>query len=703
MVIQNKRSPESVALPELLAPAGSPEALRAAVAGGADAVYFGGAGYSNRMRAKNFAEEEIADAISFCHSYGVKCYLTVNTRVRDIEMADVLGFCRHLAECSADALIVADMGIAAVIAEMILPHFPWLELHASTQMSLAAPLDGEMLRTLGFSRMVVPRELHGKTLRRICSDSSIEIEMFVHGAHCVSYSGQCLMSWAMGGRSGNRGECAQPCRMMYNVEREGGGTRSRYPLSLKDMCLAGHIPEIIDSGVASLKIEGRQKSAAYVYGVTSVYRRLLDERRSATPEEIRYLDGLFSRDGFTDGYFTGKYGNMLGVRPEDAISAEDSGKYDCSQRKRGLKAEFTLKRGIPAEFTLKLGEITVSAQGEIPEEASAAAVTEDSAAKNLTKFGGTPFALEKRDMVFRMDEGLYYPVSGLNAIRRDCLGLLNEALAKADKKVVEHDLTGYRKPTEMPVMGEKTCEVLYAQQVTSEAVRYFDRIYVPWKEYGRSVEKKAKTSGGKAELCAILSAISADDGKTEKILADLSSLGCRTVMVHTLGQLKQAKEMGMTADGSFRLNLTNSRALEAWYGMGLSTAVVSPELKLPAIRDLDYPCGVTVYGRVPLMLTQRCFVSDGGCGKRGKGEPCKAILSDRKGERFPVYSDGECHSVIYNSRRLWMGDKLGTIRNASSMHFMFTDETPDEIADVISAYDGGAVPAWISIKEVRRL
>ncbi len=697
MEIQNRK------LPELLAPAGSPEALQAAVAGGADAVYFGGVAYSNRMRAGNFTNDKIAHAISFCHSYGVKCYLTVNTRVRDIEMAEVLDFCRHLAQGGADALIVADMGIAAAVSEQILPHFPRLELHASTQMSLASPLDGEMLRTLGFSRMVVPRELHLKTLRRVCAESPIEIEMFIHGAHCVSYSGQCLMSWAMGGRSGNRGECAQPCRMMYHVEREGVGTRSRYPLSLKDMCLGGHIPEIIDSGVASLKIEGRQKSAAYVYGVTSVYRRLLDERRSATQEEIKYLDALFSRDGFTDGYFTGKYGNMLGVRPEDAISAEDSGKYDCSKRKRRLTAEFTLKRGIPAEFTLKLDGITVSAQGEIPEEASAAEVTEESAAKNLTKFGGTPFALEKSDLVFRMEKGLYYPVSGLNAIRRDCLGRLNQALAEGGKKAVGHDLTGYRRPSEVPVMGEKTCEVLYAAQVTAEANRYFDRIYVPWQEYGRGVEKIKKLSGGKAELCAVLPAMAWDDGETERILAALREQGCRRVMVHTLGQLKQVRETGMTADGSFRLNLTNSRALEAWYGMGLSTAVVSPELKLPAIRDLTYPCGVTVYGRIPLMLTQRCFVSDGGCAKRGKGEPCRAILSDRKGERFPVYSDGDCHSVIYNSRRLWMGDKTGSIRNASSMHFMFTDETPDEIADVISAYDGGAVPAWVSIKDVRRL
>ncbi len=691
---------QNKSLPELLAPAGSPEALRAAIAAGADAVYFGGAAFSNRMRAKNFSPDEMKEAIFFCHSCGVRCYITVNTRIRDIEMAQVLDFCRSLAEWGADALILADMGIASAVSEKLLPQFSHLELHASTQMSHATPLDGEMLRTLGFSRMVVPRELNSRELKRVCAESPIEIELFIHGAHCVSYSGQCLMSWAMGGRSGNRGECAQPCRMMYTVERGGGVTKSRYPLSLKDMCLASHIPEIIESGAASLKIEGRQKSASYVYGVTSVYRRLLDEGRNATKEELVYLDSLFSRDGFTDGYFTGKYGNMLGVRPEHAVSAEDGGKYDCSWRKRGLTAEFTLKRGIPAAFTLSLDGVTATAFGEIPEEASSAAVTEESAGKNLTKFGGTSFVLAADDITFRMDEGLYYPVSLLNAIRRDCLAKLTDALAERDKKAVGHDLTGYRKPAERPRMGEKTAEFLYAAQVSAEAVGYFDRIYVPFKEYGKAARQKER---GVAEICAILPPLVSEDGETERILSDLKELGCCTVMVHTLGQLRLARESRFAADGSFRLNLTNSRALEAWYGLGLSRAVISPELKLPAIRDLRYPCGVVVYGRIPLMLTRRCFVSDGGCAKKGKGEPCHAILSDRKGERFPVCSDGDCHSVIYNSRILWMADRIGSIRNMSAMHFMFTDETADRVDDVIGAYRDGGVPEWIFLKDVRRL
>jgi len=568
-------------------------------------------------------------------------------------------------------------------------------LHASTQMTLANADDARMMAEHGFTRIVVPREISLAELAVLTKSSPLEIEMFIHGAYCVSVSGQCLMSWAMGGRSGNRGECAQPCRMMYTVTKNGQkSVKSRYPLSLKDMCLASHIPEIIDSGVRSLKIEGRQKSAAYVYGVTSVYRKLLDERRAATKDEIKYLDSLFSRDGFTDGYFTGNYAKMLGVRPEDAESAASGAEYDFSHRRRRLTAEFSLRSDAPARFTLKLGDVSASVEGGIPEKASQAAVTEESAAKNLTKFGGTPFVLDKNDIRFSIEDGLYYPVSGLNVLRRECLEKLTAQIG-AGSPTAERDIGGFRKPETSPVMGEKTCEVLFARGITEEMRAFFDRIYVPWRQF--TAADKAKKG---AEICALLPAAVYDDGETARILESLKKAGCTRVMVNTLGQLRSAMEAGLKADGSFRLNLTNSEALEAWYGMGLTAAVISPELKLPAIRDLSYPCAVTVYGRIPLMLTERCFVSDGGCALRGKDKPCRAALTDRKGERFPVFSDGSCRSVIYNSRKIWMADRLGEIRNMSSMHFMFTDETAAEIAEVLEGYENGyAAPE----KDMKRL
>lgn len=294
-------------IPELLAPAGSFEAMQQAVKGGADAVYFGTTLFNARMSAKNFTREETEKAISFCHDRGVACHVTMNTAITDRNMPDALRQVEFLYKTGADALIVADLGLAAEIRR----NFPDFPLHASTQCS-GHNLDGaRFFAEQGFSRMVAARELDRENLAFLCENSPIEIEIFVHGALCVSQSGQCLFSSFIGGRSGNRGECAQPCRMCYN---------GKYPLSLKDLSLAGHMEEVLALGVASLKIEGRMKSPDYVGRVTEVYRRLLDERRNATGEEIAYLAEVFSRSGFTDGYFTKKTTNaMLGIRSRQNV------------------------------------------------------------------------------------------------------------------------------------------------------------------------------------------------------------------------------------------------------------------------------------------------------------------------------------------------------------------------------------------------
>ena len=295
-------------IPELLAPCGSYEALVAAIEAGADAVYLGTTMLNARMNARNFDRDTLIKAVELSHSRGVRVYVTMNTTVLDRQLRDALIQVEFLYKAGVDALIVADLGLAALIHK----YFPDLPLHASTQAS-GHNLDGaKFLADLGFCRMVCARELSAQNIKYLAQNSPIPIEMFVHGAICVSASGQCLLSSFIGGRSGNRGECAQPCRMQYN---------GRYPLSLKDMCLACHITEILDMGVASLKIEGRMKSPDYVYAVVSTYRRLLDEGRNATSQEMDYLARVFSRDGFTDGYFTGKKDNMHGVRSEDDKSA----------------------------------------------------------------------------------------------------------------------------------------------------------------------------------------------------------------------------------------------------------------------------------------------------------------------------------------------------------------------------------------------
>ncbi|MBE6718140.1 MAG: hypothetical protein E7574_02645 [Ruminococcaceae bacterium] len=289
-------------LPEILAPAGSYETLEAAISGGADAVYLGGKMYNARMNAKNFDDEGIIKAVDLCHKNGVKLYVTLNTLIYDRCFVDALKYAESLYLAGVDALITADIGLAKTLRK----YLPSFELHASTQMSGHNIESAEYLADMGFSRMVCAREMSKQDIELLVKKSPIEIEMFVHGAMCVSQSGQCLMSSFIGGRSGNRGECAQPCRLPYN---------NGYPISLKDMCLANHVRELIDIGVSSLKIEGRMKSPSYVYSVVNTYRRLLDENRNATKDEIEKLASVFSRSGFSDGYFTKKIDNsMLGVR-----------------------------------------------------------------------------------------------------------------------------------------------------------------------------------------------------------------------------------------------------------------------------------------------------------------------------------------------------------------------------------------------------
>lgn len=327
--------------PELLAPCGSPEALRAAIAGGADAVYLGGTMLNARMNAKNFDRDALKEAVTLCHDAGVRLYVTLNTQVYDREMKQALAFAAYLYEIGVDGAIVADFGFA----DLLRTHLPDLPLHASTQATCHSVSGATELQKRGFCRMVCPREIDRDALKMLCAASPIEIEAFVHGAICVSCSGQCLLSAVMGGRSGNRGECAQPCRLGYN---------GAYPISLKDLCLAKHVPELIRAGVASFKLEGRMKSPSYVYGVTRIWRRLIDENRSATDGELNELARLFSRSGFTDGYYIGKCdASMLGTRQES----------DIAKTRRAEESEYSAVRAPLPAIT-----VTERSAPELPEQ-----------------------------------------------------------------------------------------------------------------------------------------------------------------------------------------------------------------------------------------------------------------------------------------------------------------------------------------------
>ena len=708
-------------LPELLAPAGSYESLRAALAAGADAVYFGHSAFSNRMRAKNFTDDGIREAIKLCHDCGAAAHITVNTRVRDREEGELMALVDLLyggaPETRPDALIVADFGVAALIKKA----YPDAVLHASTQTSLSSPADCEVLRELGFSRLVIPRELSAREIGDLVKHAApTEIEMFIHGAHCVSLSGQCLMSFVQGGRSGNRGECAQPCRLPFSTDED---QTERDRLSLADMCLAGRVTEVIDSGVASLKIEGRLKSPAYVYGVTKIYRRLLDEGRNATRAEENELRSLFYR-GFSDGYFAGKYRDMSSVRvsgtAEKAASAALSETITANLKKRTrdnrakkpegelqLSAKFSLRENAPARLTLNYGEISATATGETPSKATGRPITADAAAKNLTKFGGTEFSLPAENIEFDMGEELWIPVSSINALRRDALSALLMKLAesavkiaeKAEKTAVSYIIP---KANGTELVAEIANPGKFGADPTTSArlAEQFDRIYVPTGE----IEQTVSLNFGD-RLCASLPVITPDDREVCSTLVKLKDLGISRVLCHTVGQVRLVQKNNMIADMSFRGNITSTAALRSYLDLGCASVTLSPELPAGAVKnlgkDIDTPSsvGCIAYGRFPVMTTARCLICSGRCNKGNVGgrtknarpHSCSSELVDRLGERFPVIAEDNCVNVIYNSTPIWMGDRLGQIKRAggSHFHFIFTTETADEAIAIADKYSRG--------------
>ncbi len=735
-------------LPELLAPAGSMDSLRAALAAGADAVYFGGTSFSNRMRAKNFGDNELSDAIRLCHSVGAAAHITVNTRVRDREMDDILHLAETLLgnpEATPDALIVADFGIAREIHR----RYPEIALHASTQTSLSSPADCEMLAKMGFTRLVIPREMTRFEIKQLCETAPLEIEMFLHGAHCVSCSGQCLLSYMMGGRSGNRGECAQPCRLPFEVRRTDGAVSTKNPkenrnsaqktgvLSLADMCLAGRIPEVIDTGVRSLKIEGRLKSPAYVYGTTKIYRILLDERRRATEEEVRELAKLFSR-GFTDGYFSYNYANMSSAQVSGDVEKAPADRTSeinraLEERLRAnavptatvpLTAKFVLTEGEPATFTLSRKDAeacTATVFGEIPQTASGNPVTAASAAKNLTKFGGTKYSLSIEDITFAVSGNLWYPVSALNDLRRRALASLEEVPFEEEKanktpnitenpaKIAPYTPERIVKSSQKPIHTAEVADIrtLFEPTVSREFLEYFDTVYVPVHAFAEAVNRSKNQPF--RELAAVLPVYTPNDAALEKLLKTAKNAGCTRVLCHTAGQIYLVEKCGLFPDLSFRANITNTSACAEYRRMGCERIVLSPEIPPAAVESMDG--GAVVYGRLPLMTLARCVICDGKCpfGNRGgravstdnytlspnsnltkhpREACCTAVLRDRKGEEFPVIGTPayDCVNIVYNSVPTWMADRPEQIRNISQQHFMFTTETSAEADRVVRAY-----------------
>lgn len=679
--MQNKK------LPELLSPAGSPEALRAAVAGGADAVYFGAKSFSARSFAENFDEDAIKNAVRYCRALGVKTYMTVNIQLSDRELGEAAETIFRAYRYGIDAFIVADVGLANYVHTVC----PEIELHASTQATGLNVYSADELKKIGFSRMVAPREISRRDLEILIKNSPIETELFVHGAICVSCSGQCLMSSVIGGRSGNRGECAQPCRLPYG--------KSGYALSLKDMCLAGHLTELSEMGVASLKIEGRMKSPEYVYGVTKIYRTLLDEGRNAGEKELAELSSLFSRSGFTCGYYTGKIGKeMLGVRTADdkKESARLSGAA-IPERKAEISLCADIRSGRAATVTASGiffgNKVTFSATGDVPETAESS-MSRERVRESLAKLGETPFFVKPENIKVNIDDGLRMSVARINALRRGaCEGLIETLTAEKHINPKSAPPLGKRTPSDM-----KTAYFADVGNIPGEAQAFFDRIFIPL----ATTEKAYKTVGAeKFGIAFPPVALDTETAEIEKMAERAKALGIRYALVTGMWQIPICRRLGFEMTGDLRLNVWNSQSAEKLYAMGISGFIQSCEIGLArgAAMQASGRYGAVAYGRLPLMTLEKCVIRDimnlpseiEKCNFCGDGK--FVFLRDRTGAEFPVRREFRHRNVLYNSVPVRMEDRLSEYARAGLFeHFIFTCESKKEVAEIINAYKTGGKP-----------
>ncbi len=663
--------------PLLLSPAGSYDAMLAAVAAGADEVYFGAGGFNARAFAKGFSDEELADGIRLCRLHGVHTNVTLNTLVNDREIPDAVNLAYRLCEMGADAFIVQDLGLAAKLKCEI----PEIELHASTQCACHNSDGAVELARLGFSRIVLARELPFENIRTVTEkgltgEVKYETETFIHGALCVSHSGMCLMSSCIGGRSGNRGECAQPCRMPGETCGKSG-----YPLSLKDLSLCTHIKELCKSGTASLKIEGRMKSPEYVYRVTSIWRRLLDSGENAGPDDIKALESIFSRGGFTDGYFTKSVRrgnrNMYGVR-------SDSDKAKTRDESSAFEIPPVPKLPLSMDCRVTVGEravlraeacgksVEVYSEGEVL-PAKNAPMTKESLAKNLEKTGGTEFECEK--LTLEINGDAFMPSSAVNALRRCALAALEEKLTAHSVPVRTE-----AKPPERRKRRERCAAAyrIYAHEHPrswSEVLAKHTEKYspvgcvmLPLSAFADGTVDGSGICG--AKLGVRLPRVIFDEEK-DGILAALENAknsGVTVAEVSNISHIPLAKNVGFELVGGLGLNVYNSDAAAVYARLGLTEITLSPELTLPQMRDLEVPDGVRVgvfaRGRLPLMVLESCIVRCAGKSNctgaaLAKGEiPLCGLYRDRIGKEFPVYGEPRfmcgglslpCRNIILNS------------------------------------------------------
>lgn len=688
----------NISHPELLAPAGSPEAVRAAVNNGADAVYLGFGTFNARRGAKNFTEEQLQEALAYCRLHGVKTNLTVNTLVSDRELPQMLADVRTMLEAGADALIVQDLGAARAIRE----RFPDAVLHASTQLTVHS-LEGALFaKQQGFSRVVLSRELPMRDIRAITQQAGIETEVFVHGALCMCYSGQCELSAVIGRRSGNRGLCAQPCRLPYDG-------KNNYPMSLKDNCLLEQLRELSDIGVASLKIEGRMKRPEYVATVTKIYSSVLREGRAPTKQELDDLRLVFSRDGFTQGYYEGRLGpSMFGMRTETPqkqlkpLYDRAAATYAPEAQAQTVPVSFALtaQAGQLLRLHARSGEHTAVCQGAVPEAALHRASTQEDIERALRKTGGTVFYPE--DIAVTLDDGLRIPAKELNALRRQALDTLTAA-----RQTVPPVRENAQQPHENALKQRKfigyTVQARTLRQIPQGMEQLpLASIYVPAHEIAEHPQRAQEIVQAGRELVPVLPRIiwNAEWKSVQRELQRCRELGCRAALVGNVGQIAPVQALDMAVYGDFGLNAFHGGTLDVLKHCGVQRQTLSYELRFAQIRDMQKPLEteLIVAGRLPLMVTENCMIAGrrGGCRRDGRGACAKGphALTDRMGKKFPVFREEHCRNTLYNSQPLALEPKEYTGLGVSYARLLLSDEGPESAMQRAQELCGGRMPDY---------
>ena len=673
---------------ELLSPAGSMESVTAAVQNGADAVYFGYGDFNARRNAKNFTQEAAAAAVSYCHLRGSRVFLTLNTLLTDRELPAAAQVAAQASEMGVDALIVQDVGVARMLRQTV----PDLPIHGSTQMSVHS-LDGvKRCADLGMERVVLSRELSRDQIEYICLRSPIEIEVFAHGALCMCYSGQCFFSSVIGGRSGNRGLCAQPCRLKYGWS----GKANEYPLSLKDASLAGHLRDLKKMGVACLKLEGRMKRPEYVAVVTRVYAAALREGREPNAEELQALEQVFSRQGFTDGYFMDRKGPaMFGTRQDEAepreLYAQARATYENGEnRKEPVQFYAMIRTGEPAQVAVsdEQGHLA-SVSGPTAEMAVNVPLTREKVEGQLSRTGGTPFACTKATI--HVDEGLSLPLSALNAMRREALEELSRQRTALPQRRTLPFQAGvrYENPKTPPVF---TLFLSRADQCTPALLALRpELIYIPAEELAAQPNLIAQATQAGVSLAAALPRICWDREwlQVERQLRQLQDMGIDQALCPTWDAVQRADRLNLRARGDYGLGFYNSQAGKELRRMGMASACASFELKLAQVRDLSKPLDteLIVYGRLPLMITENCIIHN-----HTDEHTCQQpnFLTDRKGERFPVVKVFGCRNEILNSKPVFLADKQKDWQRLGlwAARLQFTTESPAQCVQILERYLG---------------